>query len=124
MKQKHKILFFFLLIVATLFLFTFPKTQKDMSPPSPALESFENTIPGDISVYDFMDRLRREGKIIFTEKNYAGMGKFIETINGVRGDGERNWIFYVNGVKAQVGVSDYKINKGDVVSWKYEALDY
>ena len=48
------------------------------------------------------------------------MGKFIETINGVKGNGDQNWIYYVNGQKAQVGVSNYKIKPGDVVSWKYE----
>jgi hypothetical protein len=59
-------------------------------------------------------------KINFTEKNYTGMGKFIVSINGVKGNGTENWIYYVNGIKANVGVSNYKINKGDIVSWKYE----
>ena len=71
-----------------------------------------------------MSQLRNEGKINFTEKNYAGMGKFIETINGVKGNGGQNWIYYVNGKEAQVGVSNYKINPGDVVSWKYEKSNY
>jgi len=72
------------------------------------------------SVYDFMDTLRQEGKITFTEKNYTGMGKFIETINGIQSNGDQNWIYYVNNQKAKVGVSNYKIKSGDVVSWKYE----
>ena len=78
------------------------------------------TATKETTVYDFMDELRSEEKINFTEKNYAGMGKFIETINGVKGNGDQNWIYYVNGQKAQVGVSNYKIKPGDVVSWKYE----
>lgn len=82
---------------------------------------YESEITEKTSVYDFMSKLRSEGKINFTEKNYIGMGKFIETINGVRGDGKENWIYYVNGLEAQVGVSNYKISKGDVVSWKYES---
>jgi len=81
---------------------------------------FTNDIPGETSVYDFMDKLRSEGKINFTEKNYAGMGKFIETINGVKGNKDYNWIYYVNEKKAEIGVSNYKIKTGDVVSWKYE----
>ncbi len=67
-----------------------------------------------------MNKLRSEGKIKFTEKNYIGMGKFIETINDIKNNGEKNWIYYVNGKKAQVGVSNYKIKTGDIVSWKYE----
>ncbi|MBU0998870.1 DUF4430 domain-containing protein [Patescibacteria group bacterium] len=85
---------------------------------------FKNQIASPVSVYDFMSKLRDEGKINFTEKNYIGMGKFIVAINGVKGNGERNWIYYVNGTLAQVGVSDYKIKQGDIVSWKYEKSNY
>jgi hypothetical protein len=74
----------------------------------------------ETTVYDLMDQLRKEGKINFKEKNYAGIGKFIDEINGVRGDGERYWIYYVNEVEATVGVSDYKVKTGDVISWKYQ----
>jgi hypothetical protein len=72
------------------------------------------------TVYDFMDKLRKDGRIAFTEKEYAGMGKFIKAINGIQSNGDQNWIYYVNDQKAEVGVSNYKINPGDVVSWKYE----
>ena len=67
-----------------------------------------------------MDKLRKDGRIAFTEKEYAGMGKFIKAINGIQSNGDQNWIYYVNDQKAEVGVSNYKINPGDVVSWKYE----
>lgn len=82
--------------------------------------TFTDIIPGSISVYGFMDKLRSEGQITFTEKNYIGMGKFIEEINGVKSSSGYSWIYYVNGKKAEIGVSNYKINKGDIVSWKYE----
>lgn len=77
-------------------------------------------IAENTSVYDFMNKLRNDGKINFKDKTYIGLGKFIEEINGIRGNGSEFWIYYVNGKKAQVGVSNYKINPGDVVSWKYE----
>lgn len=82
---------------------------------------YQSEIIGQISVYNFMNKFRNEGKINFTEKNYTGIGKFIVAINGVKGNGDQNWIYYVNGKEAQVGVSNYKINPGDVVSWKYES---
>lgn len=80
---------------------------------------YESKISEEISVYDFMDKLRTEEKIDFKEKNYSGMGKFIEEINGIK-NGEKYWIYYVNGEKATIGVSNYKINEGDIISWKYE----
>lgn len=81
---------------------------------------YEGEVAEATSVYDFMKKLQNEGQINFTEKSYTGIGKFIVTINGVKGNGEQNWIFYVNDKKAQVGVSNYELNPGDVVSWKYE----
>ncbi len=72
------------------------------------------------TVYNFMDQIRKEGKVNFKEKTYTGLGKFIEEINGIRGNGDKYWIYYVNGKKAWIGVSNYKIGPGDVVSWKYE----
>ena len=74
------------------------------------------------TVYGLMDALRAEGKLNFTEKNYVGMGKLIDSIGGVRSNGEKTWIYYVNGKKAAIGVSNYKLKPGDVVSWKYEKL--
>ena len=44
------------------------------------------------------------------------MGKLVEEINGLKNSGEKNWIYYINGKKANIGVSNYKINKGDIVS--------
>jgi hypothetical protein len=73
-----------------------------------------------MSVYDFMTQLRNEGKINFKDKTYAGMGKFIEEINGIKGSNDKYWIYYVNNKRAEVGVSNYQLNPGDVVSWKLE----
>ena len=84
----------------------------------------ENEIQNEISVYDFMAELQNEGKINFTEKNYIGMGELITGINGMKNNSNQSWIYYVNGKEAQVGVSNYKINPGDVVSWKYEKSNY
>lgn len=86
--------------------------------------SFTDDVAGKISVYEFMNKLQDEGKINFTEKDYIGMGEFITSINGVKNSNTQSWIYYVNGVEAQVGVSNYKINTGDIVSWKYEKSNY
>lgn len=83
-------------------------------------KKYESEIHRETSVYDFMTKLKKEGKINFKDINYIGMGKFIEELNGVKGNGDKFWIYYVNNKKAKIGVSNYKINPGDVVSWKYE----
>lgn len=81
---------------------------------------YQNKIEKNTSVYDFMNKIREKGGLDFKDKTYIGMGKFVEEINGIRGNGSEFWIYYVNGKKAQIGVSNYRINPGDVVSWKYE----
>lgn len=81
---------------------------------------YEAKIGKEESVYDFMLELQKESKINFKDQNYPGMGKLIEEINGVKNSGEKNWIYYVNNKKAKIGVSNYKVKSGDVVSWKYE----
>jgi len=83
-------------------------------------KKYETNVNKEISVYSLMNQMRNEGKINFKERTYAGIGKFILELNGVKSDGSKYWIYYVNEVKAKVGVSDYKINPGDNVSWKYE----
>ncbi len=86
--------------------------------------NFTDNITGEISVYDFMNKMRDEGKINFTAKNYIGMGEFIVSINGVAVNQNYAWIYYVNGKEAGIGISNYKINPGDVVSWRYEKSNY
>lgn len=80
------------------------------------------TATEESSVYELMKEMRAKGEITFTEKNYAGLGKFIDSINGLEGNGTQTWIYYVNGKKAAVGVSNYQLKPGDVVSWKYEKV--
>ena len=52
-------------------------------------------------------------------------GKFVTGINNITSDPEnhRDWFYYVNGILANVGASDYIIKKGDVVRWDYHSWD-
>lgn len=87
-------------------------------------KKYETEINENISVYELMKKMENENKIFFKETTYTGMGKFIEEINGIKSDGEKYWIYYVNNKKANIGVSNYKINPGDIVSWRYEENTY
>ncbi|MCM2339291.1 MAG: DUF4430 domain-containing protein [Burkholderiales bacterium] len=83
-------------------------------------KKYESTLPENSNIYEHMEQLQKEGKVTFKYKNYPGMGKFIEEINNIK-NGEKSWIYYVNNKKATIGISNYKIENGDVVSWKLES---
>ncbi len=50
-------------------------------------------------------------------------GKFVIGIDNITSDpiNHRDWFYYVNGILANVGASEYIIEKGDVVRWDYHS---
>jgi hypothetical protein len=136
-KQKLTIVIF-LIAICCLLIYSYIKTdnqkikepninQEEKTTEIATLEingiKYESEISEEISVYDFMIKMQNEGKVIFKEKTYPGMGKFIEEINGTKGDGENFWIYYINGKKAEIGISEYKIKPNDIITWKYESYN-
>lgn len=88
---------------------------------------YRTAIKPDSSVYDLMVLLKNQGKVDFKVKNYSSLGFFIDEINGIKNDpaglpaqAGKNWLYYVNGKPAPVGVSYYKLKNNDQVEWKYE----
>lgn len=82
--------------------------------------------PGQ-SVFDLLKKVTAENEIEFSYKDYgAGMGAFVESINKVRNDPGKNmfWQYWVNDVFAEVGASNYALNDGDLVEWKYMRAQY
>jgi len=79
-------------------------------------------IPERAFVYDMMNLARHEHLLTFKEKEYSGMGFFIQEINGIANDSKagRYWIYYINGKKASVGVSTYEVKLNDNINWHYE----
>lgn len=77
------------------------------------------------TVYDLMNQLEAKNKISFSGKEYAGMGFFVDEINGVKNDNlaGKYWIYYINGESAQVGISNYVIKPNDLIEWKYETAN-
>ena len=68
-----------------------------------------------------MTKLKSEGEVSFSGKEYSSMGFFVEEINGVKNDNlaGKYWIYYINGQSAQVGISNYIIKPNDLIEWKY-----
>lgn len=58
----------------------------------------------------------------YQTKQHASLGVFVDGLEGVTSDTSAGmyWIYSVNGVKANVGVSSYQIQPGDTITWNYE----
>lgn len=56
----------------------------------------------------------------FSGVDHSGLGYFVNRINGVTGGFGKYWIYYVNDKEASVGVSNYILKDGDIISWKQE----
>lgn len=84
-------------------------------------DKYETAVKLGSSVYDLMNLLKAENKIDFSGKNYAGLGFFVEALNGLKNNpvGE-NWVYYINGQPAPVGISNYELKNNDVIEWRYE----
>lgn len=53
-------------------------------------------------------------------------GKFVQSIDGLTGQGStgnRDWLYFVNGLEADVGAADRALSPGDVVQWDYRRWD-
>ncbi|MBI2024204.1 DUF4430 domain-containing protein [Candidatus Giovannonibacteria bacterium] len=83
-------------------------------------EPREISVPKSSTVYRAMEIAASSSIISFKSKTYAGLGNFIDEINGVKGSNNKFWIYYVNGKSATVGASQYVLSPGDLVEWKFE----
>lgn len=88
-------------------------------------ERSEVGIPEGATAYDLLVTAQKKGIITFTGRQFSGVGFFVESINGLKQDGNKRmyWIYSVNGEKAHVGVSSYVLHDGDHVTWRYEAAE-
>lgn len=66
------------------------------------------------------DLLINNHQIIYQEYDF---GIFLEGIDGLKGDQENFWAVYVNGEKSETGISDIVLNEGDIIEFKYEAIE-
>ena len=71
------------------------------------------------SVMDVMETARTLRLLDFTSKEYPGMGRFIESINGRKGADGLYWILYINNTSSDVGASAALVRPGDVIEWKF-----
>ena len=72
------------------------------------------------TVFEVMKKMEGEGVFDFKYTENQGLGAFVNEINGIKGKRGEYWLYYVNDKKATVGISNYVLQSGDIISWKQE----
>lgn len=72
------------------------------------------------TVFDVMNKIKKENNFDFKYKEYPSLGVFVNEINGVGSKDGKYWIYYVNDKEAEVGISKYVLKEGDLISWRLE----
>ena len=71
-------------------------------------------------LYDVLVQEKNAGKIIFSGKNYPGLGFFVTDIDSLHSGNGKDLLYYINGKEASVGISTYILKDGDIIEWKLE----
>lgn len=84
--------------------------------------TYQVSVPEGSSVYDLMMRAQATSDFQFRGKEFPGLGFFIQNINGLEQSPRtgKYWVYYINDIKAEVGISVYTVKAYDIISWKYE----
>lgn len=56
----------------------------------------------------------------FAGRDYAGLGFFVDSIDGKKDTDDYYWILYLNGATSTLGASAQKVHQFDIVEWRYE----
>ncbi len=73
--------------------------------------------PGE-TLESAMNRMRLEGTIHFTGKEFPVLGFFVTEIENIKEGNGKFLFFYINGAESNVGISNYKLKAGDHIEWK------
>src|SRR3989344_848736 len=86
-------------------------------------QEYEAWLPEGSTAYDLLISAAENSEFEFRGKNFWGLGFFVEEINGLAQNPKEDmyWIYYINGEKALVGVSQYTIQPNNSIEWKYES---
>ena len=56
----------------------------------------------------------------------SGQTAIVTTIDGIKNEGggreSKNWIYYINDKRAEIGGGVYEVRAGDVIMWKFDTL--
>ena len=101
-----------------------PGTEKQLIPVILEVEEtvYEVSVKPGSSVYNVMVQARKISDLSFEGSQFGGLGFFVEEVNGLRQNPKigKYWIYYINSIMGNVGISVYKVEINDVISWRYE----
>lgn len=80
------------------------------------LPSTSVSLDTDETAFDILVHAIGENQIDYSNGTF---GKMIKGINGLEASGTNFWGFYINGISAQVGADQYKVQDGDNLSFRY-----
>lgn len=70
------------------------------------------------TLYQILEKAKNDNKIILEGKNDPTFGFFVTQIGELK-EGDGKYLFYnINNKEGEVGVSSYKPQNGDIVSWE------
>ena len=69
------------------------------------------------TVLDAMRALAAESELSFSGRDFPGLGFFVEEINGKRNENGYYWILRINGELSGKGVSQARVETGDIIEW-------
>jgi hypothetical protein len=87
-----------------------------------ANKNFSNiNIENNLSVFDLLLKMQAENNIELTYDDYGGdLGTMITAIDGLNNGADNYWWkYWVNDDYANMGASNYILNDGDKIEWKY-----
>ncbi len=63
--------------------------------------------------------MRQLQKVHETETSYGG--RYVDSIGGVKEDGDSSWLMYVDGVETDLGATSIRLKAGQNVQWDFHA---
>jgi hypothetical protein len=81
-------------------------------------ESYTMIVDEGATAYDQITRAAIDEELTLDMKEYGGK-PFLNAINGISSEGYY-WSFMVNGSEAAVGIADYTLKPGDVITYEYK----
>ncbi len=86
-------------------------------PPDGDREEYKLSFKGEVTAFDLLERSGVE-----FEASSSEAGVFIESVGGVEnGEGNRYWMYYVDGEMPSVACDKKKVEDGSVVEFKFES---
>ena len=85
-----------------------------------ASTSYRVYVPPDSTVLDAMRAASASSSFSFTDRDYASLGFFVESIEGHPNASGSYWFLYLNGTSSDTGASQTTLHDGDTVEWRYE----